>query len=168
MKQIKTTAIIGILFVLIIGTLSHYVYEWSGKAFWIGFFFPVSESTWEHMKLVFFPMLLYSFYMNRHLRDAYPCVTSALLFGTLLGTFSIPVIFYTYTGILGTHFLALDILTFAAAVLLAFFFIYRFSKSCTVQTYEPILKLSVLLLAVCFFLFTYIPPGIGLFMPPSV
>ena len=77
MKQLKTTAIIGILFVLIVGTLSHYVYEWSGKAFLVGFFFPVSESTWEHMKLIFFPMLLYGFYMNRRLRDKFPCITSA-------------------------------------------------------------------------------------------
>ena len=63
MKNLKLDMIIGIIFVSAIGTLWHFVYEWSGQNFIVGFFFPVNESTWEHMKMLFFPMLLYSLYM---------------------------------------------------------------------------------------------------------
>ena len=104
MNPLKSNIIKGILFVSIAGTLAHFVYEWSNNNYILGFFFPVNESTWEHMKLFFFPMLLFSVWMNQKFKEEYPCVTGALLAGTLLGTFLIPVLFYTYSGILGCCF----------------------------------------------------------------
>ena len=55
MNPLKSNIIKGILFVSIAGTLAHFVYEWSNNNYILGFFFPVNESTWEHMKLFFFP-----------------------------------------------------------------------------------------------------------------
>lgn len=161
MKKLKCYIIFGIIFVIITGTISHFIYEWSGQNFILGFFFPVSESTWEHMKLCFFPMLIYWLFMNKQLKDDYPCVTSAMLFGTLSGTLLIPVIFYTYTGIIGRNYLPLDIATFILSVLLAFFCVYRLSLSCKMISYTFWLGLFVLIMAVCFFIFTYMPPNIG-------
>lgn len=163
MNTLKKYTIIGIIFVLITGTISHYIYEWSGNNPVLGLFFPINESIWEHMKLLFFPMLLYSFYMNKKLKTEYPCVTSSLLFGILFGTLVIPVIYYTYSGILGYHTTVLDIATFAVSVLLAFCFVYKLTISCTVADYLEQLKLLVVFLAVCFFVFTYYPPDIGIF-----
>ena len=163
MNNFKKYTIIGIIFVLITGTISHYIYGWSGNNPVLGLFFPINESIWEHMKLFFFPTLLYSLYMNKKLKNEYPCVTSSLLFGILFGTLVIPVIYYTYSGILGYHIAALDIATFVVSVLLAFYIIYKFSLSCTVADYEEQLKLLVIFLAVCFFLFTYYPPNINIF-----
>ncbi len=163
MNQLKCYTILGILFVIITGTLSHFVYEWSGYNFILGFFFPVNESTWEHMKLCFFPMLLYFFFMNKKLKGDYPCVTSALLFGILLGTFLIPMIFYTYSGILGQNYVSLDIATFILSVLLAFIAVYRLSLSCVLDSFSLCLKILVFLTAICFLVFTYYPPCIGLF-----
>lgn len=151
---------------MITGTLWHFIYEWSGNNFIVGLFFPVSESTWEHMKLCFFPILLYAPYMNKTLKDKYPSVTASLLCGTLLGTFSIPVIFYTYSGILGRNLMVLDIAAFIASVLTAFFAVYKFSASGRLIPYQLMLKFLVMLLALCFFLFTYHPPDIGIFINP--
>lgn len=167
MNKLKSYIIKGIIFALIVGAISHFVYEWSGENYFLGFFFPVNESTWEHMKLCFFPMLFYSLYMNGKVKEDYPCVTSALLFGILLSTCLIPVIFYTYSGILGRNFLILDIAAFAASVLLAFYAIYRFTLSCKLSSYTTLLMLLVLAVAVCFFIFTYHPLSIGIFMNPA-
>ena len=153
----------GTIFVLITGTLFHFIYDWSGKNFLLGFFFPTNESTWEHMKLSFFPMLIYSFYMNRKLRADHPCVTSALLSGTLLSTFLIPVLFYTYSGILGYHLMPLDISTFVVSVILGFVAVYRLTMSCKMQPYTNLLETLVFITAICFILFTYHPPDIGIF-----
>ena len=60
MNKLKCYTIAGAVFVLIAGTVSHFVYEWSGNRPAVGLFFPVNESVWEHMKLVFFPMLFYA------------------------------------------------------------------------------------------------------------
>ena len=168
MKKLKHYTITGAIFVIITGTISHFIYEWSGRQFLLGFFFPVSESTWEHMKLCFFPMLIYSCFMNKRWKDAYPCVTSALLFGTLLGTFLIPVIFYTYTGIIGRNYLFLDIATFVISVLLAFLCVYRLTVSCKMFTHTFLLGSLVFVMAICFLMFTYLPPDLGIFIEPSL
>lgn len=112
-------------------------------------------------------MLLYSLYMNAKNKQDYPCVTSSLLFGILLGTFLIPVIFYTYSGILGANFLPLDIATFMASVFFAFLAAYKCSLSGKQVPYTPLLKLSILIITICFCIFTYHPPNLGLFIDPT-
>ncbi len=167
MNTLKSYTVKGIIFVLITGTLAHFVYEWSGNNFILGFFFPVNESVWEHMKLSFFPMLLYSFYMNRKISREYPCVTSGLIFGTLLSAFLIPVFFYTYSGILGRNYAALDIGIFIISVLIGFAAVYRLALSCKLEPCTQTLKLFLLITAVCFFVFTYHPLQIGIFSIPG-
>lgn len=56
----KINAVLEFIIVGAIGTLWHFVYDWTGDNHFIGFFFPVNESTWEHLKLIFFPALIYS------------------------------------------------------------------------------------------------------------
>lgn len=59
--------------------------------------------------------------------------------------------------------MVLDILTFVATVLIAFTATYQLTKSCKAQEYKSILLGAVILLMLCFFVFTYAPPDIGLF-----
>lgn len=167
MNELKKEMIKGILFVSIAGTLWHFVYEWSGNNPLAGLFFPVNESTWEHMKLLFFPMLLYTPYVYKKLKDAFPCILSALLYGILLGTFLIPVLFYTYKGILGRDCIALDIAVFIGSVILAFGTIYKSALSCKLHSILSFLKIAVFATAICFFIFTHYPPAIGLFAIPN-
>lgn len=167
MNKLKRYTIYGIIFTLITGTLLHFTYEWSGNNHIVGYLSAVNESTWEHMKLVFFPMSLYYFYMNNKLKDEYPCVTSSLLFGILFGTLLIPIIFYTYSGILGRSLLILDISTFIICVFIAFSAVYRLSLSCWLMDFQVLLKLLVFLSAVCFLILTYDHPTLGIFIDPT-
>lgn len=167
MNTLKKYLIKGTIFVLITGVLSHFVYEWSGNMHFIGLFFPINESVWEHMKLCFFPMLIASCYLNRKFASDYPCITSSLLFGVLLSTYLIPVLFYTYSGILGYHIAFLDISTFFVSVILSFIAIYKLTLSCRVASYAQFFKLLIFITAICFFLFTYRPPGLGIFVAPG-
>lgn len=159
--------IAGTLFVLILGTLAHFFYKWSNQNYLVGLFTPVSESTWEHMKLVFFPMLLYSLAVIPRLKKSYPCIGSAFSAGILSGTLLIPVIFYTYTGILGYHLLILDILSFVLSVLCSFCIVYRLTLTCKLQNYAFLLYAMVCLWAISFLIFSYYPPDIGLFADPA-
>ena len=167
MNDLKRFCVIGFLVTTVIGILSHFVYDWTGGGFLVGLFFPVNESTWEHMKLVFFPMLLYSFYMVPKLDTEYPCISSTAMFGMLLGTFLVPILFYTYSGILGYTTGFFDIGTFVVSVLISFFVIYKLTQSCKLASYEALFKTLVLVMAMCFFLFTYLPPDIGIFVEPA-
>lgn len=166
MKQLKNYFIFGTIFVLIVGTLSHFVYQWSGNNPIVGFFTPVNESTWEHMKLIFFPMLFITFAINSKLEQDFPCVTTSLKFGIILGTLLIPVIFYTYTGVLGYNLFFLDIATFIISVIASFYVAYKLTLSCRVENYETILTVLLIILSVCFIIFTYRPPNLGIFSVP--
>ena len=166
MKTLKQFIILGTIYVLIIGTLSHFVYDWSKENVILGFFFPVSESTWEHMKLVFFPMLVYALFMNQRLKAAYPCIVPASFAGILLGTWLIPVLFYTYSGILGTNYAILDISTFVISVIVAFIVIYKLTVSCKASPYLLLLKIAVYAMIVGFVVFTYLPLNIGIMSRP--
>ena len=58
--QIKKWEIAEFIFIAIVGTLLHFVYDWSGQNPAVGIIAPVSESTWEHLKLLFMPALLFT------------------------------------------------------------------------------------------------------------
>lgn len=168
MNNLKSYTLAGTIFVLVYGTLSHFFYEWSNDNPLIGLFSPINESVWEHMKLLFFPMLLFTSITILKLKDIYPCITSSFLSGVLLGTGLIPVLFYTYTGILGYNLLFFDICSFIIAVIVAFYFSYKMTLSCNNQKYTNVLRFVVGILLICFILFTFFPPDIALFADPSL
>ena len=168
-KKLFRYTLSGILFTSILGTLSHFIFEWSGNNLYAGLFTPVNESIWEHMKLVFFPMFLY-FVFERLMTEHYPpALSCANALALLAGTFLIPVTFYTYTGILGFHLATLDIATFYISVIAAFFLRYHLTvqRKKTGKTRCLCLTAAVLLVFVCFLVFTFCPPDIGLFQIPA-
>ena len=167
MKKLKLFTILGILFVLVTGTLSHFIYDWTGNNYIAGLFTPVNESVWEHMKLVFFPMLLYTWIAAPKLKSEYPCITSALPFGILAGTLLIPVLFYAYTFLLGKDVFVLDLATFIVSVVTAFLISYRLTRSCKVKPYTALLYCLICILFICFMVFTYHAPKLPIFDDPT-
>ena len=105
----------GFLFTALAGTLLHFVYEWSGGSVWTAAFSAVNESTWEHMKLLFFPIFLYSVAQVCALGKTYPNFLAVRAASTLAGLALIPILYYTYTGILGRHLMWADIAVFFLA-----------------------------------------------------
>ena len=57
----------GFAFATLGGTILHFLYDWTGGSILVAPFSGVNESTWEHMKLLFFPMLLFSLVQSRFL-----------------------------------------------------------------------------------------------------
>ncbi len=162
-KSVKSYFIAGILFASVLGTLSHFFYQWSAGNPVIALFSPVNESTWEHMKLVFFPVLLWSFFLPAGIRKSNPSLRPALLAGGLLGTWSIPVLFYTYSGILGKDVAFIDIAIFFIAVLISFGTAWKLGRSSGAGEFRLLIGVLSILMALAFFLFTFAPPQIGLF-----
>ena len=161
-KMILKFQIFSAIFTMILGTILHFTFEWSGNNHFVAAFSAVNESTWEHLKLLFFPMLLTTiigyFYIGKN--------TSSFLCSKLIGiltaiSFTVT-FFYTYTGILGTNFAFIDISIFFIAVLLGEYITYKFLLS----DFSCNKNISIFLLLICFILFTYITPKIGLFKDP--
>ena len=148
------------------GTLLHFLYEWLGKAVWIAPFSGVNESTWEHMKLLFWPMLLFaaaeSFFFRD--REEFWCVK---LRGILLGLLLIPVIFYTYNGVIGRSPDWINIAIFFISAATVYIYETRQFYRGTVACKSPKLAIGILaVIALLFGLFTFIPPELGIFKDP--
>ena len=165
-KNLRCCIIFGFFFTVIVGTLLHFAYDWSNHAFLVSLVAPVNESTWEHMKLLFFPMLLFSIFCISKQKSSYPNTVSGLFAGLLPGTFLIPIFFYTYTGILGFDVFWLDIAVFILSSFFAFTSAYRLIQSGKLKNCTYLLIGLVIILTICVFLLTYFPPKIGLFKNP--
>lgn len=159
------SAIFGFLFVSVVGTLSHFLYEWSGENILVSLFAPIHESTWEHMKLLFFPMLLYGFLEAVFIVQDESTI-AAHLAGTLAGTIFIPILFYTYHGILGFSIPAVDIFIFYLSVFFAFFLRHQGIRTGKYQNYVSVLILATAVFFLCFLLFRFVPPRLALFQNP--
>lgn len=165
--MLKKYTAAGVLFTAILGTLMHFLYQWSGENPVLALFVPVNESTWEHMKMLFFPMLLFCIAESLLLWKKYPDLFYAGAAGILAGLLLIPTIFYTYSGILGRTCTILDILLFYASVLGGFLVRGRLAR----RKRRPgvsrwLLIAAVAALTLGFLVFTRNPPGLGIFKDP--
>ena len=158
--------IIGFLFTAALGTLSHFLYDWSGQNIIVGLFTPINESIWEHIKLLFFPMLLFTLFAVYRYGKQNLRLAPALLWGILFGSLLIPMLYYTYTGAFGIHLSAIDITIYYVCALAAFLFAYLSLTNCTIPDAIFLPRLLVLTLFAAFIVFTFVPPSLPLFTAP--
>ena len=148
------------------GTLLHFLYDWLDKPAWVAPFSGVNESTWEHMKLLFWPMLLYAVVQSFFFKDRgdFWCVK---LRGILLGMVLIPVIFYTYNGAIGPSPDWFNIAIFFISAAIVYLYEARLLTTevlpCRSQKWAVA---AFAVLAIAFVVFTFWTPEIGLFRDP--
>ena len=148
------------------GTILHFLYDWLGQPAWIAPFSGVNESTWEHMKLLFWPMFIFAIVQSfffRGRRDFW-CVK---LRGILLGLVLIPVIFYTYNGVIGQSPDWINIAIFFISAAVAYVFETRLYNNeitgCGLYRFPFWMLIGI---AVLFVIFTFNTPKIGVFRDP--
>jgi hypothetical protein len=150
-----------------LGTLLHFLFEWSGENRVVGLFSAVNESIWEHMKLLYYPALLvgvveYAFWGGEV--EQFWCVKLA---GLLFGLALIPVLYYTYTGTLGVEKDWFNITIFFLAAGTAFWLETKlFHKPFFCSGKEKYAVASIILWIILFTLFTFYPPHIPFFRDP--
>ena len=148
------------------GTLLHFLYDWFGKAIWIAPFSGVNESTWEHMKLLFWPMLAFAVIQSLFFRD-YDAFWSVKLRGMLLGLILIPLIFYTYNGVIGKSPDFINIAIFFVSAAIAY--VYEVKELNLNRNLSPSVSVSIgilILIALSFIIFTFNTPELEIFRDP--
>ena len=150
----------GFAVTVLLGTVLHFLYEWLGEAKWIAPFSGVNESTWEHMKLLF-ACVQWIFVRDR--RDFW-CVK---LRGILLGLALIPILFYTYNGVIGKSPDWVNISIFFIAAACTYLYENRLFRNTRVGANWGKLAFSALVtLVLLFVVFTFAPPELGIFRDP--
>lgn len=126
--KLKKWELAETVFVAITGTLLHFVYGWSRDNRLVGLVAPVNESVFEHLKLVFVPVLLFTILQYFNLGEICTCLLWIKL-RTVIGSMAFIVIFfYCYTGMLQRDIAWLDIGSFYVAVLLNGIWAYKALK----------------------------------------
>ena len=156
----------GFAVTALLGTVLHFLFDWSGGALWIAPFSGVNESTWEHMKLLFWPMLIYAVIQSFFFKG-YPSFWCVKLRGILIGLSLIPTLFYTYNGVIGKSPDWVNITIFfvsAAAV-----YIYetrRLNSDRNICSSQPRAIAVICFIALLFVIFTFRVPSLEIFKDP--
>ena len=166
-KPLLFWSVTGFVFTVALGTFLHFLYELTGQSILAAPFSAVNESTWEHMKILFFPMFVFSFieyrYIGKNHRDFW-CVKLA---GTLTGLILIPTLFYTYTGAFGVSADWFNIAIFFIAAGAAYLLEAKLLKSESYRCKAPLIAFIVLcIIAAAFIVLTFVQPEIPLFKDP--
>ena len=156
----------GFGFTALAGTLLHFLYDWTGQTTWSALISGVNESTWEHMKLLYVPLLLFAALQFFFFRD-YENFWCVKLMGTAVGLTLIPVLFYTYNGAVGLSPDWLNITIFFVSAAAAFYVEWLLFQAKRPRRCRPFLSLGLLVaIGILFIVFTFFPPRIPLFMDP--
>ena len=148
------------------GTILHFLYDWLGVAVWIAPFSGVNESTWEHMKLLFWPTFIFAIVQSFFFRDRenFWCIK---LRGILLGLSLIPIIFYTFNGTIGKSPDWINIAIFFISAAATYIYETRLFYSDTVHCKSSKLAFTVLcVIGLMFAVFTFRTPKLGIFLDP--
>lgn len=166
MKKMKLTTfeIMSVFSIFILGVLLHFTYDWSSENSFVALFSAINESTWEHLKLIFFPTLFFTFIGCLFYQKEIPNFLCAKTKGILISLSFLVLFFYTFKGIMGFSLAFLNISSFFISVLVGEYFFFKevYQVSCC----NKMCLFFLVFLMLLFFLFTFYPPHIPLFQDP--
>lgn len=165
MKNLKNFEIISAIGTIVFGSLLHFVFAWSAQWYPMALIAAVNESTWEHLKLAFWPALIFTviFYF------AFKPEIKNFCFAQMVKLISMPLmivgLFYGWLLFFQDNFIY-DILIFVVAVILGHIFSFYIEKSEKEFNLNATSAVVITLLILAFSLLTYFPPRNFLFQDP--
>lgn len=167
---VRTYHFIGIFVILLIAGPLHFAYEWAGENYFVGLVAPVSESIWEHLKMVYWPTLLwwlvgYAVFRNRknlNMMRWFQSMSVSIIFGMLI----IVIWYYLWSGAFGVEASWVNFSSMISVVIgqLLAIHVYRVAEPRWIYLIPGVL--IVLSLAIMSGYFSYNPPDLPIFIAP--
>ncbi len=157
----------GFAITVLLGSILHFLYNWTNQSILVAPFSSINESTWEHMKLLYFPMLIFVVIQSRYFlkSENFWCVK---FLGILSGLLLIPILFYTYNGAFGKSPDWINITIFFISAAISFALEYLFFKKCNLKCkHQWLAFVFICIIGIMFVVFTFVPPKIPLFIAPA-
>jgi Family of unknown function (DUF6512) len=157
-SKVKKWEMVGIIIIILLGTLSHFAYDWSNQHPFLALITPINESVWEHLKLAFYPILIYASIEYLLIGDPNKNFLFAKILGAITACMLIIFLFYGYTTFMKENII-IDIIIFMLSVAAAQLISYG-----TIQSkiyFGGINYLAILVLVASVLVFssyTYEPP----------
>ena len=146
---------VGIIVIAVVGTLLHFVYEFSRHNKFVAIFAAVNESTWEHIKICMTPTILWSLYdgIVYGMENNYLIAKSLSILTIIV---LIPILFYSYTAFTKKAILVIDIICFYITIIcsqLVFYWIIGLEPFDFIYTYLSCILLFIEIAAFIFLTF---------------
>lgn len=162
-SKIRKWEIAGFIWIVLIGSILHFTYDWSGKSSIVALFSPVNESVWEHLKMGYFTVLFFIFieywFINRYTNSFFLAKTIGVLSMNLF----IVIVFYSYTAITKSPNLIIDIGSFVVGAIICQFISFKIMKMKISSTLNNIGLISFILIGIIFIVFTFYTPKLPIF-----
>lgn len=168
-RKVLAWELTGILLIVLAGSALHFLFAWTGYWRPAAIIAGVNESTWEHFKIGFWPMLLWALieypFLRSITRNYWVAKCAALLVLPLV----IGVLFYSYTAITGHHYLIVDVIIFVIAVIVGQMASYRLltAEGIGRRWLEGLALALIAVSVVLYSLLSYYPPRNFLFEHPE-
>ena len=150
-----------------LGVLLHFVYGWSGDSNITAPFAAVSESVWEHLKLLYWPFLLTSLAGYFAIGKRIPNYFYYQAISMSLGMAFFVIAFYTYSGIIGRSFTVVDFIIYYIGYIISyrhsFYCLMVYSSRDSLNYYGGIIFMTYGILLI---FFTFFTPHLGIFLDP--
>lgn len=164
MKQrIKKWEIIGVFIIFALCFPLHYGYEKTENTL-LALVCPVNESIWEHARMGFYAVLIYAvveyFLIGKEYKNFW--------YGKLKAVYIMPItiimLYYTYTGIIGKHFIWMDIgIAFIGAILAQYISYSTIISSKDFKKRQSLSLVFIVIGIIVFTVFVFSPPKLPLF-----
>ncbi|MBQ3119001.1 MAG: hypothetical protein IJC10_04495 [Clostridia bacterium] len=157
----------GFIFTAVAGVILHFLFDWTNESVLVAPFSAVNESIWEHMKLLFFPVLVFAIIESRYIGKDYKNFWCAKLIGIVLGTVLIPVLYYVINGAFGPTPDWVNIAIFFVSAAVSYCAETRILENDLVYCKSSSKAFAILLLiGVIFMVLTFMTPQIPIFKDP--
>ncbi|MFX0000652.1 MAG: DUF6512 family protein [Candidatus Hermodarchaeota archaeon] len=154
----------GMIFIIIVGSLFHFVFEWLFSWPPIGAITAVNESVWEHLKLPYWPLIIFSLIEYKFIKEEANNIIIAKNLSAIISISTILIVFYSYTAILGTEILIIDILSFYIGVVIGQIISYKILTLNELPKWLSIISWIILIgFGLSLVIFTYLPPHLPIF-----
>jgi len=166
-KIIIIACVVSILF----GVFMHFAFNLSGNNMLVGLIAPVNESVWEHLKLIFVPLTLFSIGFYFYSKKKFSNMLLITFLASIVGMFTTVVLYYLGLAILGQNSMVFNIVSYILSMIISYaiFYLGIYNKEFIAETIDStaIGACALTLLLAVFILNTYSPIKLDITKDPS-
>lgn len=167
-SQIDKWHIAGFFWIVTIGSLLHFTYEWSGNSNIVGIFSPINESVWEHLKLGYFSLTFFILLEYWFLKDKTQNYALAKIVGIIDMSIFILIIHYSYKFVFKDSNVIVDIGSFIVGAFICQFLSSRIMKKNRPKNINRLGFFIYIFIGILFIIFTFYPPDLPIFEETTI
>lgn len=166
-KQVVIWEIVGIVVVFLLGFLWHFLYPLFEEHPLVGLFAPVNESSWEHIKIFFYPWWIFALFEHYFIKFKVTNFIFSKMFGLIIFQLFTLSTIALVDNITGQHSLMWTMILYFIGISIGTYVSYYLMTNLTEnKTLDTIGLIFLCIQLFVMFLFTVNPPRLDYFKDP--